>query len=714
MKTCIKYLTLFIFIFAQLHFVKEASSQSGGAENQWKAMPLRTSAQYEAGLEGGEGLQAVQGICYSRSNPDVVYLCVDTSNVWKSTDGGNTWTPKPSGFRSEGARSLGVDPLNENVVFAAGMYPEYDTPVTGIYRTTDGGNSWEFVKETYYSKMIDGTKWISGEGQFYAFDTNSYDGTRCQTIYAGSHEDGVMKSTDGGNTWSTIGLKGKRISDIELVNINETTNVIYVATNDTSSGGKGLYKITDSGGITVSSVGNLPDYPRTIAVDARDVNNVIIYACAGTYGAYKSTDGGNTFSRMNTGSAYNGLTHYTIEVSPSNPDRLYVGLHLTTTNNPLYSSDGGANWSAPTDLDVGNLTATGYGAYYSAPMAIHPTNENIVLAYFKQTVMQTTDGGATWEYSGNGYLGGRCTTNKTSAYFDKEDPNRIIYFLMDYGPFITYDKGQTWTKLPVPANGLRSTPVGTSIPDNPDIIITAVGTWNSQHIVRSTDAGETWKEFSYTTGDYKYMGAHPQDNDCIYAGSEEGSWRSDNAGASWTYISDKCIRAMYPGNGDILYATKEGSSNTPFWYSTDRGATWSKLAALPNRHVIDVDIDPFNPKVLYAASGNGLYAFDGANWSEVGRANGLPGETFGDTTYYTTGSVVVDSRNPNTIYTGLITGMGKRERFIYKSEDRGNTWENIGYNLPGYSRVWSLAVNPNTGDLHMSISHGNYVLSDGS
>ncbi len=690
----------------------------GDSTPQWVAMPLRTKNQVEAGHAGGEGLQAVQTIAFAPTNEKVVYLGVDTSNVWKSLDGGLSWTPKPSGFRAEGVRSLGVDPLNENVVFAAGMNPDYDTPVTGIYRTLDGAESFELVKRTYYSKIIDGVKKISAEGQFFAFDLNSFDGTRCQTVYAGTHGSGVMKSTDGGSTWTVLALDGKRVSDIALVSLSSTTNVIYVATNDKGSSGKGLYKISDSsGGVSVSALGNLPNYPRTLAVDGRTPEKPTIYVGAGPSGAYKSTDGGASFVRLSTGASYIGIDHDTVVISPSNPEYIYVSFYLNTTRNPLYSRDGGVTWNAPTSLDVGKLSATGYGIYYNVPVAFHPTNEMVAVSYHDQIVMRTEDGGGTWSFSGNGFMGGRRSENRSSTYFDPTDSNRMIYFLTDFGPFLTTDQGNSWKRLPVPESGLRSTPVGVSYSGaDSNVIVAAVGEWNSQRIVRSQDGGETWTAITGTTGNFRFMAVHPQDKNCIYAGSRGGSdapvggWRSEDMGVTWTKITDKFIRVVSPNNGNIVYATEERNSNVVFWYSSDRGNQWIEIGSVPTASVYDVDID-FNSKVIYAAGGNGLYKCDEGRWTEIAKSNGLPGETFGETTFFTTWNVVADPKTSGTLYAGMVSGYGKRKQFIFRSVDYGQTWEDIGYNLPSPTRIWGLAVDPRDGSVHISISHGNFIFN---
>ena len=136
------------------------SVRVSGAEPQWKSVPLRLGKQKVAGLSGGEGGQIVQAIAYAQSNPDVAYLGVDTSAVWRSNDGGFSWSAKNNGFLSHGARSLIVDPVNHDVVFAAGLlgmsYDEGSTfacRLQGIYRTVDGGESWELMRQTDFYKQ---------------------------------------------------------------------------------------------------------------------------------------------------------------------------------------------------------------------------------------------------------------------------------------------------------------------------------------------------------------------------------------------------------------------------------------------------------------------------------------------------------------------------------------------------------------------------------
>ena len=195
------------------------------ANSPWKAMPLRSQAQKDAGLMGGEWMQVSFSIAYAPSNSNIVYLVSDTSQVWKSIDGGNTWYSKRSGFRSLGGISLAVDSKDENTVFVSGSAHSASTAyststVDGIYRTTDGGDNWQLVYNTDYYRGDGVNAGAPGEGQHFVFDPDSFDGTRHQTIYAGTHSKGIFKSTNGGTSWTKLltntNLDSMRILDLEI------------------------------------------------------------------------------------------------------------------------------------------------------------------------------------------------------------------------------------------------------------------------------------------------------------------------------------------------------------------------------------------------------------------------------------------------------------------------------------------------------------------
>lgn len=157
-------LSILCLLMAGSNTASGADSNTGlqaesGTMNEWKQVPLRTKEQRDAGLAGGEGMQMIWGLSYAPSNPEILYLVSDTSQVWKSIDGGNSWQMKHRGFLSNGGVSLVIGPNNENVVFAAGSV--HDSPdasdefADGIYRTRDGGENWKLVRRTPFYRMED-------------------------------------------------------------------------------------------------------------------------------------------------------------------------------------------------------------------------------------------------------------------------------------------------------------------------------------------------------------------------------------------------------------------------------------------------------------------------------------------------------------------------------------------------------------------------------
>lgn len=175
---------------------EETSSESDPQTlHEWAQFTLRSKEQKEAGVAGGEGFQAVQDIDFSSSDPNVLYLVVDTSGVWKSTDGGQHWRVKPNGFRTNGGLGLTIHPKNPNIVFVAGsdMPAGYQSPpgaLKGIVRTIDGGNSWVLVKQVE----------ITRERRSKGADLFAYSGENI--VYAGTHGSGLLKSSDLGKTWT--------------------------------------------------------------------------------------------------------------------------------------------------------------------------------------------------------------------------------------------------------------------------------------------------------------------------------------------------------------------------------------------------------------------------------------------------------------------------------------------------------------------------------
>ncbi len=256
-----------------------ASRKANENADVWQPVPISTRAQQTAGYGGGEGFQMIWGIQYAPSNPDIVYMVVDTSQVWKSTDGGASWQRKQKGFYANGGASLGVHPTVPDIVFVAGgqmggwkqLTPNRD----GIYRTLDGGESWQLVKAGHHFSRYD-------TGELFQFPSKD-------VVYAGTFDAGILKSTDNGESWSTMvpfATTGM-VHDIKLH--PDDGAILFV------SSANGYSKVEDkAGGVAVSPIGKGLASPQ-VSVISKD-NPGIIHAINGDDDRiYRSTDGGQSF-----------------------------------------------------------------------------------------------------------------------------------------------------------------------------------------------------------------------------------------------------------------------------------------------------------------------------------------------------------------------------------------------------------------------------------
>jgi len=661
--------------------------------DDWIQVPLRTPKQEAAGMAGGEGMQMIWDLAYAPTDPSVAYLLSDTSQVWKSTDGGQSWGIAHKGFLANGGISLVVHPEDEDTVFVAGSqadFGSYEPEADGIYRTTDGGWSWERVHQTAFYRLADDRGGVN-----FAF-TGPY------TIYAGTHDEGILKTKDRGDTWTPMNLGiDEWILDVKA----KDRYTLFVATRQT------LYRLTDMGEPGLEDIGSgLPDYPRAVAVDPTDSD--IVYVSLGKSGVYKSEDGGDSFNPCNHGldplGWDDGYAVTYLAISPTDRCRLYAGFYHLGGNHPYYTHDCGASWHAPTVMDkdglIHEINNDEGGEWAGTPIAPHPTDENIAIASgAADHVEMTTDGGDIWTCSNDGYTGGRAGIGSTSFGWDHNDSQRFALFLIDFGAVLTRDGGSTFVNLKLPRhNDNITTHVGALDPTpGSQTIVTAVGNWEQQVIAVSHDEGGEWTLVPGTDDYYRFIAFHPQNPDIIYAEKQ----KSTDHGAHWNPMSRPVI-AMFPANGDIVYSTEGSGGKTTVHKSADAGATWSQpYDDIDCPDVYEIAVDPQDQDRIYAASSDGVYIWDIARWLLRDDAHGLQKDRFDSVnTLY----VTVDPAHPNVVYAGKWIAWRGHSNGVFRSMDYGQTWENITGNLGPEFTPWAISVNPHDSYVYIGSSHGTW------
>jgi photosystem II stability/assembly factor-like uncharacterized protein len=314
--------------------------------------------------------------------PSTLYAGIRDHVVFKSMDGGGTWTASNTGLRGDEVAALAIDHLTPSTLYA-GITSSINQSHFGVYKSTDEGSSWTIS---------------SGDLAGIRVSALVSDPLTPSTLYAGTGI-GVYKSTDGGNRW-TASITGLSLSVRALAIDPLTPSTLYAGAN-----GVTIYKSTDAGSSWTAFNNGLPTSARyreaaqifTLAIDPNIPSNLY----AGTHlGVYKSTDGGNNWTAISKGlptDISNSITYtspiFIIAIDPLTPSTLYAG---TSTGGVFKSTDGGNSWTTSSSGLQGSTVRVN-------ALAIDPLTPSTLYAGTSGAgVYKSTDRGASWAAMNNG------------------------------------------------------------------------------------------------------------------------------------------------------------------------------------------------------------------------------------------------------------------------------------------------------------------------
>lgn len=538
---------------------------------------------------GDTNMGRITCIDFDPHNVKIIYACGADGGIWKSTDGGTTWSPKFDAQPTLSVGDIAIDRNNTNVLYVATSDPfGYGVPFWG-----------------------------------------------------GTYSVGIMKSADGGTTWTPTGFNwtvAQNRTIRRLVMHPTDANILLAATS------AGLYRTAD-GGATWTQI--LP--ASTYDVEFQEDNGAIVYAT--TNQVLKSTNAGVSFSAL--GATCAGA-RYNIEIARSNPKVLYT---LCTNGTVQKSVDAGATWTV--------VPASGvmlYG-YYDNVLAVSPVNEKIVyVAGFN--IRRSTDGGNTWSSV--------AVAGHVDNHVIKFAPgsSSTLFSGNDGGLFKSTNSGATWTSL---NKGLAITQfyrIGISRTDPSIMVAGAQDNGNMKY------AAGTFTNVTNADGMQGFIDW--SNSNVIYAGIQFGGfYRSTNGGASFSSISTPAAGAwLAPWCQDPSAAKTIYASTDKVYKSTDQGTTWAAisvaLAGIGQFTVLKVA--PSNTQVIFAGSGTKLYRTSngGGSWTDI--TSGLPVAT----NFLT--DVTINDTNPAIAY-ATFSGYVAGEK-VYLTSNGGGTWTNISGTLP--------------------------------
>ncbi len=356
----------------------------------------------------------IRALAIDPSTPSTVYAgsMDDVPGLFKTTDGGASWTLVMPGPSDSHIAALAIDPLDPSTLYAGTFNPYSDLELLtdGLHKSTDGGDSWTVSNVGLSSTVITAL---------------AIDPTETSTVYTGVRGGCLEKTTDGAATWNRLPLESPRSLAIDPV----TSSTIYATSYELGFWSTYLLKSTDSGN------------SWTYLDLSSDVSKVVIdpwipsvlYATT-SYSVYRSIDGGEAWRVVNNGlpEGFNRISELAID--PSSPTTLY----LSTAEGLFKTVDGGEAWAYWSDIDASILV-------------IDPTDSSILYAGNRGGVLKSTDGGITWTFSGTGLP--ESTYYYSALAIDPTDPS-ILYAGTDDGVFKSTD-GAHWSPFNTGMEGIR-------------------------------------------------------------------------------------------------------------------------------------------------------------------------------------------------------------------------------------------------------------------
>lgn len=654
-----------------------ATSASGGV---WKTVNAGTT--WEPLLEQAPSA-SVGDVAIAPSNPDIVWVGLGEANilrssmsgtgVFKSTDAGKTWRHTGLSGTHTIARIV-IHPEKPDIVYVAASGHEWTfNEERGVYKTMDGGKTWE--KVLYIDEKtgaIDLVMDSSDSQTLYAATwqriRRRWSDPQTKPGYSGS---GIHKTTDGGKTWNKINnglpkpdLRGRIGIDVSRSNPNvlyaivrnhtprskpprkEPIEIKAAEANRQEVIGAEIFRSVDRGEnwIKVSppyeTLHKLLMYTNTnwfgwvfaqIRVDPNDENTVYILGV----NLLKSVDGGKTFNKI----TYPGLhvDHHALWIDPDDSNYLVNG----NDGGLNISYDGGKTWkNFHKNLPVTQFYSVAVDMEKPFNVYGSPQDHGCVRGPVTSRPGKARPGQdyrTQWErVPGGEYVVVAVDPTDSSIYYCGNLQRSVL----------VNGKWQTARSRPKPGEGeppLRNqslTPFLLS-PHNPTIIYLGM-----QYLYRSLDSGKTWERIS---PDLTYNNPEQQDDvsfatitaisesplkfGVIYVGTDDGRVHvSQDHGKNWTEISKKLpfnkhVSRLTPSAFDkgTIYMSLNGLRDDDFadylYRSTDYGKTWMDISAnIPCGPINVIREDPKNEKVLYVGTDLGVYVTTdgGATWHVLG------------------------------------------------------------------------------------------------
>jgi photosystem II stability/assembly factor-like uncharacterized protein len=649
-------------------------------------------------------------------------------------------------FMSGRIADIAVNPNNQNEWYVA-------VGSGGVFKTSNAGTTWKaiFEKQQVYSTgciTID----PSNENRIWLGTGENVGGRHV------SFGDGVYLSEDAGKSWKNMGLKtSEHIS--KIIVHPENSEIVWVAAQGplwNKGGERGLYKTTD-GGKTWKQTLKIDEWTGVtdVIIDPRNPNvlyaaswqrhrNVAAYMGGGPGTAlYKSTDGGESWRKIENGIPKKDKGKIGLAISPQNPDVLYAAIEFERRKGAVYrSSNKGESWVKMSETVSGATGPHYYQELYADPNQF----DRIILVDVR--MQYSNDGGKTFSQVKEEFK----HSDNHAIVFRKGDPNYMLVGT-DGGVYETFDKTESWrfvNNLPVtqfyklalddtkPFYNIYGGTQDNSTQMGPSRTLNASGIQNRDwQVVLGGDGHQPATEpgnpnIAYAesqvgylfrldrkTGERVFIQPQPGTGEMaerynwdapilvsphkasrIYFASQH-LWKSDNRGDSWTRISPDLTRNQNRLKLPIMEQK----------WSWD--AAWDLYAMSNYNTITSISESPQKEGQICVGTDDGrlqLTEDGGENWKEipVNQLSDCPATAF-------VNDIKFDLFDANTLYVALDNHkFGDFNPYLYKSTDLGASWKRMTTGLDSATMVWRVVqdhINPQL--MFAGTEFGLFVSFDG-
>ena len=581
--------------------------------------PIVTAAPKTWEPAGFGGAGNFDGAWFDVRQPGVVYAASDVTGVFRSADYGDHWEMRSLGLGNYEISSFAVDPFDPDTLYAgAGAFKA--STQAGMYISHDAGLTWQPMPATQANAIT--------FRRFRTTDAIAPDPARRGVLLAGSRENGLWRTTDGGLAWTQVYAAPLTRAPLFVAYEDDPPDphaapvaVVVFDPGDprvayAGLDGFGVIQSTD-GGVSWRPINSGLPASATVKYLAVGGNDVL-YAAVGAAGVYKSLDRGRRWQAVNGFGPDLALGERawvsSVAVHPTDPLTAYVTLVTYDDANVWKTTDGGAHWAPqrnitvdpsnnPTEAWSPNAPAGGYYPYtLSWQVTLDPNNPDRLFYVNYWGMLRSEDGGEHWQSK----IVGAQNTCVTALALDTDhpagQPHRLFATQWDAGVLASTDLGQTWTavvpsRVNDPALSGHYWNLAIAQAEGRRYYYTTADTNEETgsygKVLRSTDGVNWTPVFSHTRptegtwlgGFMLGLAVDPvtpstlyvtQDSGLVYTSSqngEPGTWAPTTgqpAQNSFTY-------ALAVDDQHRLFA---GTIRDGLWRSTDGGATWQRVSTL--------------------------------------------------------------------------------------------------------------------------------------